>query len=121
TTTGAAARLGASSDRAVIRADGHDLAFITVRVTDAAGRTAPRANNSLDFQIAGPGEIIATDNGDPSDLTPFPSHQRRAFNGLCLVIVRGVPGKAGILELEAKATSLTGTRVSVRTVEPGAR
>ena len=72
-TAGAPARLAASVDRSRIRADGHDLAFVTVRVTDAKSVTAPRANNAIRFSIDGPGEIIATDNGDPTDMEPFPS------------------------------------------------
>ena len=91
-TAGEAAALAATPDRAAIRADGRDLAFVTVRVTDADGRLAPRAKHPLRFTLEGPGEIVATDNGDPTDLTAFPSHERRAFNGLALVILRARPG-----------------------------
>jgi hypothetical protein len=39
-----------------------------------------------------PGEIVATDNGDPTSFMSFASHEREAFNGLALVIVRARPG-----------------------------
>ncbi len=64
------------------RADGRDLSFVTVRVVDAEGRLAPRATNLRSFDIDGPGEIVATDNGDPTSFVPFPSPERHAFNGL---------------------------------------
>lgn len=66
------------------------------------------------FKIDGPGEILATDNGDPTNLIPFPSHNRDAFNGLCLVIVRGIPGQAGTIMLTAESESLESTVVLVK-------
>ena len=68
---------------------------MTVTVTDKSGLMAPRADNHIHFDIEGPGEIVATDNGDPTSFESFQSHDRKAFNGLCLVIVRGKAGAAG--------------------------
>jgi beta-galactosidase len=76
------------ADRSKIRADGKDLSFITARITDRDGQTAPRAKTHLRFSVEGAGEIVATDNGDPTSFIPFQSHERPAFNGLALVIVR---------------------------------
>ena len=52
----------------------------------------PRTNNKIDFSIEGPGEIVATDNGDPTNMVSFSSKKREAFNGLCLVVVRSIAG-----------------------------
>lgn len=106
--------LEATADRDVIRADGKDLSFVTVRVTDQNGLTVPRANNRIAFRIEGLGEIVATDNGDPANLEPFPSHGREAFSGLCLVIVRGIPEKAGSIRLIAESESLKSATVSLQ-------
>ncbi len=105
-TTGEATRLHAEPDRAVIKADGRDLSFITVRVVDQDGRTVPRATNLIQFSIEGPGEIVATDNGDPTNLVAFSSHERAAFSGLALVVVRGKPGKSGALKIRAVSPGL---------------
>ncbi len=102
-TAGAPARLKLEPDRSMIRADGKDLSFVTVAVTDKHGIIAPRADNRIYFEIKGPGEIVATDNGDPTDFESFPSHDRKALSGLCLVIIRGEPGKPGKIKLTAKA------------------
>ena len=75
-------------DRTTIHADGQDLSFVTVTVQDAQGVMAPRADASIHFDIAGPGEIAATDNGDATSFESFQSHDHKAFNGLCLVIIR---------------------------------
>ncbi len=106
TTAGAAARLSLSADRSVIRNDGLDLSFVTVRVLDITGAVVPRADDSLRFRIDGPGEIVATDNGDPTSFESFQSHARKAFNGLALVIVRARPGRTGTIRLSAEAGSL---------------
>ncbi len=115
-TTDEPARLEASADRHEIRTDGKDLAFITVRVTDKAGLTAPRAKNPIKFEIEGPGEIVATDNGDPTSLVPFPSHEREAFNGLALVIIRSKPGDSGTITVAAKSPGLKEAQVVVKSL-----
>jgi hypothetical protein len=106
-TTSAPAVLEARPDRAMIRADGLDLAFVTVRVLDAEGQFAPRAKNRLRFTVDGPGEIVATDNGDPTSFVPFQSPEREAFNGLALVIVRAKPGETGRISLTASGEGLS--------------
>ena len=105
-TAGVPAAPEAEPDRATIRADGRDLSFITVRVVDRRGEPAPRANNRIRFSIQGPGEIVATDNGDPTSFVPFPSHEREAFNGLALVIVRAKPGAEGRIVVRASGEGL---------------
>ncbi|HJS56289.1 MAG TPA: beta-galactosidase GalB, partial [Chitinophagaceae bacterium] len=48
-TTGNAAQLKATADRNMITADGKDLSFITISVTDKNGLTVPEANNKVSF------------------------------------------------------------------------
>jgi beta-galactosidase len=105
-TAGEPAALNIEPDRKTISADGKDLSFVTVTVTDKHGVMAPRADNRISFDISGPGEIVATDNGDPSDFESFPSHDRKAFNGKCLVIIRGKAGQPGKIRLTATADGL---------------
>lgn len=113
-TAGPAAGLTATADRDAIRADGKDVSFVTVRIDDATGLAAPRASNRVRFSIEGPGEIVATDNGDPTSFEPFQSPSRNAFNGLVLAIVRALPGKPGRIVLHAEADGLTPASVTIR-------
>lgn len=117
-TAGDPTALTATPDRATLRPDGRDLAFVTVRITDAEGHTAPRAKALLNFHLEGPGEIVATDNGDPTDLTAFPSPQRRAFNGLALAIVRFHPGASADLRLTVTGPDLRPATTFISRLSP---
>ncbi|MDR2429517.1 MAG: DUF4982 domain-containing protein, partial [Puniceicoccales bacterium] len=113
-TTGPATHLDATADRLKIAADGTDLAFVTLRITDANGQTVPRSKNPIQLRLEGPGEIVATDNGDPTDPTPFKSPHRRAFNGLALAIIKARPNQKGTLTLHAHSEGLTPTKIDIR-------
>lgn len=115
-TAGEPAALEAKADRTVIANDGYDLSFVTVRIADKQGITAPRASNRVRFSIDGPGEIVATDNGDPTNFEPFQSPSRKAFNGYALVIVRSKPGKPGRITLRAESDGLAGASVTLQAV-----
>lgn len=114
-TTDEPAGLEANADRNEICADGKDLSFITVRVKDKNGWTVPTATNAIRFEITGPGEIVATDNGDATNFTPFPSHERNSFSGLALVIVRAKQGQPGSIKITAHSPGLEACQVIVNT------
>ncbi len=115
-TTGEASKLELSADHSRIRSNGSDLSFVTLRVTDKNGLMVPQAKNDIEFSIDGPGEIVATDNGDAANLVSFASTKREAFNGLCLVIVRGKGGKPGTIKLKAKSSGLESATISIKTI-----
>jgi beta-galactosidase len=118
-THGTPARLELRADRPTIRADGQDLAFVTVRVLDAAGRLVRSGGDvPVQFTLAGGGKIAGVDNGDPTNHEPFIgptplSAQHRTFNGLALVVLRA-PRAAAMLTLEARAEGFAPTSVAVR-------
>ena len=120
-TAGQPARLKLEADRKEIRADGSDLSFIAVTITDKSERLAPRADNRIRFEIEGPGEIVATDNGDPTSFESFQSSERKAFNGLCLVIVRAQAGQSGKIKLTAKAEGLKTATVTLKAMPRGTK
>ena len=111
-TTGAAAKILLSPDRATIAADRKDLSFITVTVADKKGRLVPRSKNQIKFEIEGPGEIVAVDNGDATSFESFQSKERKAYNGLALVIVRATAPEK--ISLKATSEGLASTTLSLR-------
>ncbi|MDF7823910.1 glycoside hydrolase family 2 TIM barrel-domain containing protein [Pontiellaceae bacterium B12227] len=110
-TTGDAAQVELRADRSVISADGLDLSFITVQVSEKDGLLVPRSHNTVKFTIEGPGEIIAVGNGDPTSHESFQSLERKVFNGLALVVVRSIKGETGTIKLIAKSNGLRASEV----------
>jgi beta-galactosidase len=117
-TAAAPAGIGLRPDRTVLNADGTDLLFVTVELTDAAGVLTPRADNPLRFTLEGPGDILATDNGDPTSFESFQAPQRHAFNGKLVVILRSRAGQAGPLTLRAETDGLPAASLTLRSVLP---
>ena len=113
-TVGAAAKLAAAAERDSIAADGEDLCFVNVSVHDADGQLVPRAKMRIDFSVDGPGEIVATDNGDETDFEDFRKPTRRAFNGWAQAIVRARAGQSGTISVTAKAEGLAPAVVTVK-------
>jgi beta-galactosidase len=115
-TTEATAQLEISADRKTINADGEDLSFITVKVTDEKGLMVPDAMNKVRFSIEGTGEIVATDNGDPASLVSFSSPERQAYFGLVLAIVRSQKGKPGKIRVTASSSGLKMAIVEINSI-----
>lgn len=103
-TTGKPAALQVMPEKQVLKADGVDLSFVRVLIVDSKGRMVPRAKNHLKFSVSGPADIVATDNGDATDLTSFQVPERDAYNGMALVILRSQYQKTGkvVLTVESK-------------------
>jgi beta-galactosidase len=115
-TAGKATNLHLVADRYVIKNDGYDLSFITCTVFDSGGVVVPQANHNITFSISGPGEIVATDNGNPADMTPFPSKTRKAFSGLALVIVKAQTGCFGNITVIATGDGISDASAILRTM-----
>ncbi|MBN2012709.1 DUF4982 domain-containing protein [candidate division KSB1 bacterium] len=113
-TAGAPAKIVMWADRNIISADGRDLSFVTVKVLDAAGNLVPHADNMISFDIKGNGFIAGVDNGLQTSHEPFQVNYRKAFNGLCLVVVQATE-KAGNITLGAISDGLESARVVIKT------
>ena len=111
-TAGAPARLVLHADRQVIHADGKDLSFVTVTVTDKNGIPVPDADNLVKFSLEGPMTIAGVDNGSETSMEPFKADHRKAFNGKCLVILRS-SGHDGATTLTATSDGLEPATVKV--------
>ena len=105
-TTGEPAAVLMTPDRKVITADGSDLCYITTEIIDDKGDMVPRTSNYVEFEIDGPGEIVATGNGDATNRDCFKNTSRNAYNGMVLAIVRSFKGQPGKITITAKSIGL---------------
>ena len=102
-------------DRTVLNADGQDISFITVRITDKDGNLCPNADNLVKFSVSDLGTIAAVGNGDPATTAAFQSNKRKAFNGQCMLMVKTTK-TSGSITVQATSDTLQTASVSL-TVE----
>ncbi|MCX6237611.1 MAG: DUF4982 domain-containing protein [Bacteroidia bacterium] len=86
-----------TADRIEIRADGQDLSYITLEITDEKGIRNPKAENLLKFEIEGPGKIIAVGNANPVSTESYQATERKAWQGRSLVVIKSERNKGKIL------------------------
>lgn len=80
---------------AALLLDGSDVALVRATVVDAAGNQVMSGGGggdggvNISFSVtAGPGLIVGSGNGDPSDHVPNPTPWRFAYHGLARAVVR---------------------------------
>ena len=117
-TAGPPAKVKLTVDRAMIQADGDDLAFVTVRIEDQRGNLCPMADNLVHFDVTGAGTIAAVDNGNAATTEPFQADHRKAFNGMALLIVRSRTGEAGRIKVVATSEGLAKDTADITTRRP---
>jgi beta-galactosidase len=115
-TTGAPAALTLTAESEAAAPTKNDLVFVTAQVTDKQGAVVPEAKQTIRFSLEGPGEIVATDNGDAANMVSFASPERAAFNGRCLVIIRRKKGQTGTIKLQAQSNGLTTATLALRNI-----
>ena len=113
-TAGAPSQISLKADRSTIHVGGEDLSFITVSILDKDGNLAPYADNDVQFSVSGAGEIAGVENGSETSLQSFKADHRKAFNGLCLLVVRSKEN-AGTIQIKASAGGLKASNISITT------
>lgn len=111
-TAGKPAKIRLTADRNIITADGRDLSFVTVEVTDEDGNLCPNASNLINFDVSGEAFIAGVDNGSPISMERFKDNKRKAFYGKCLVVLQN-NGKSGIATLTASSQGLKDASINI--------
>lgn len=112
-TAGPAYKIELIADRKTIASGGDDLSFVTVRVLDKNGNLVPDAANLVQFEVSGGGSIAGVDNGSQTSMESFKDSKRKAFNGLCLAVIKAGDIKGNII-LKAKAPGLQFAQINIR-------
>ena len=96
TTAGEPARLRLTPDNSIIKADGQDLAFITVEVVDSKGRVCPDAAIPCEAIVKGQGTLLSFASADLKDLEPYTSPKVTTWKGRALLVVRSTQKKGSV-------------------------
>ena len=113
-TAGKPYKIKLEADRITLKANGKDLAFVTVSVVDKNGIPCPTATNELAFKVSGKGSFKAVCNGDPTSLTSFYASQMKLFSGKLVVLVESAD-KAGTMELKVTGNKLQSASLKIKT------
>ena len=80
--------LYAAADRTELTADGEDLSFITVKLTDSAGRDNLFASKKISVSVEGAGRLEAFGSADPQSLGSYDDTVWETYDGYALAVVR---------------------------------
>lgn len=116
-TTGAPAQIILTADRTALQADNQDLIPVEVAIADAQGRIVPTAGNEVTFQLTSKGRIAGVGNGDPASHEPDKANKRRAFNGLCQVLIQA-SFQTGPIQLRATSPGLRAAHLELKSIPP---
>lgn len=105
TTAGDAVAIRLAGDNPSWLADGMALQHIRVEAVDRLGNRNPLSDNSLQFAVEGPAEIVGVINGDICSDEPTTGDSRRLWRGSCEVILRSYSDSG---QVNFKVTDRTG-------------
>ena len=112
-TAGKASKIVLAADRGSLRPEWDDVSYLTARVVDDHGVLIPGADQTIRFEVAGPGTVAAVDNADVTSHEPFLASERRAYRGQCIAIVRRVKA-GGRITVTASAAGLASSKVEIQ-------
>ena len=95
-TSCAVAKIKLTADRTEISANGQDLSFVIIELTDKDGIFQPNATNRLQFKIEGSGVIAGVDNADIKDVEQYVGNTRKAWHGRVLVVIKSTQNAGNI-------------------------
>lgn len=113
-TIGAPAALRLVPEIGHLAADGEQVMPIRVEVVDTQGRVVPDADHLIRFTVSGLGSLAGVGNGDPASHENNVANQRRAFRGLCMVLVRA-GDRPGTTTVQAQTEGLPPERIAITT------
>jgi len=102
------------ADRASIQADGQDLCYIEVELLDQDGNRSVQAGNLVNFDLEGPGDIVAVASSNPMSTESYQAPYRMAYQGRCLVVVKSTE-KPGDIRLSASSEGLEAGTINIQT------
>lgn len=93
------------SDAHAIAANGDDLVFAEIAITDHNGVVEMLADEKVVLSVTGPGELIGFGTAAPASHEEFTAGTRTTFRGRALAVVRPT-GKPGRITITAKSQNM---------------
>ncbi len=88
TSAGEGLRLGVQPETHSLEADGKDLLYVPILLTDATGELLPAADRSITVRVEGHGSLAGFGSGEPITTEAFASDTHRSYCGRALAVIR---------------------------------
>ena len=87
-TTGSAQRIRLVPEKSVMAADGHDLIYVNIEITDRDGRVVPDAAVALRANVSGAGRLAGFGSANPITEEDYTDSETVSYRGRALLIMR---------------------------------
>ena len=111
-TAGEPKQIKLTADKAKIKADGQDLVYITVELTDENKAINPKSEKLIHFSIEGGATIVGVGNANPVSLESYQKNQRTTWHGRCLIILKS-DKQTGTFKLKATGDGLKPASIEI--------
>lgn len=111
-TAGKPARIVLAADRKMVADSWDDAVFVNVLVVDENGTLVPDSEDVIKFKTEGAGFLAAVDSANSNSHEPYQAVERRAFQGVCLALLKGNAPR-GKIKLTATSANLTSGVVEI--------
>ena len=71
-----------------LRADGADLAYLSIALADAAGEPRPLTDREVTVEVSGAGSLLGFGSAEPITVEGFNSNRHTTYQGRALAVVR---------------------------------
>lgn len=92
-------------DKTDLRADNHDLCFVTVETLDTQGHPVENAVDYVKVELEGPARLLGLDNGDSADYDDYKTDTRKLFSGKLLAVI-GTTDEPGDIKVTVSGEGL---------------
>ncbi len=104
------------ADKELLRADGEDLCFVTIRAVDKDGYPVENAMDYVEVLVEGAARLVGMDNGDSTDYDAYKGNVRKLFNGKLLAVL-AAKKEAGEIKITVNSKSLQSAQLTLCAVE----
>lgn len=99
-----------------LRANGEDVAFVTLEVVDAEGNLVTDSEISVEISVTGEGKLLACGSANMAASEAYASPQVKTWQGRALIAVRSTR-KAGTLTVKAQSKGLPPAELSLHSTK----
>ncbi|KAA1261108.1 Beta-galactosidase [Rubripirellula obstinata] len=116
-TPGTPARIELACDNEILIADRYDVVRVTVQLQDKLGRPITNLETPVTFQLSGPAELLAVDNGSENNIQSHYQSTVGTNNGRASALIRA-GDEVGTCKLTVSAGSNLSNTLKLKIVSP---